>query len=217
MVAVAVPVKAFKLIGEKPILGRDFLPEDDRPGAAPVVILGNGIWKTRYGSDPAVIGRTIKVNEGQYTITGVMPPGFHFPDDVDLWLRLQWDLTQHSRAAHFMEAVARLAPGVDVPRAQTESTALAGRLEKQFAATNRAWDVRLIPLIDEQLGYYRAALIVLFGAVGLLMLIGCFNVASQGLSAQPMYGGPVYFYQNLVYNAPASGALKFVAEPGSVS
>src|SRR2546421_4230727 len=79
---------AFKLIGEKPLLGRDFLPEDDRPGAAPVVILGSGVWKNRYGSDPGVIGRTIKVNELPSTVIGVMADGFKVPLNAHLWMPL---------------------------------------------------------------------------------------------------------------------------------
>ena len=80
-----ISANAFKLIGQTPLLGRDFLPEDDRPGAAAVVILGNGIWKNRYGSDPVVIGRTIKVNDVPATVIGVMPEGLKFPTNADLW------------------------------------------------------------------------------------------------------------------------------------
>ncbi len=108
-----------------------------------------------------------------------MPPKFHYPDDVDVWQRLRWDLTQHSRAAHFMEAVARLSDG-------TTLRGGAGRHRRRWgfacSATSReptsSWNSRLIPLLDEELGYYRPALMVLFGAVGLLLVIGVLNVAS---------------------------------------
>src|SRR6188474_1944192 len=83
-----ISANAFRLIGEKPMIGRDFLPEDDVPGAPAVVLLGNGIWKNRYGSDPSVIGRTIKVNEQPATVIGVMPEGFKFPVNADLWVPL---------------------------------------------------------------------------------------------------------------------------------
>src|SRR5438132_59621 len=76
---------AFKLIGQQPLLGRDFLPEDDRPGAPAVAILGNGVWKTRYASDPSILGRTIRVNDIPSTVIGVMPEGFKFPVNADLW------------------------------------------------------------------------------------------------------------------------------------
>src|SRR5206468_11037013 len=76
----------FKVIGVRPIIGRDFLPEDDNPGPAPVVILGNGLWKNRYGSDPSIIGRVVKANSLSVTIVGVMPPDMKFAFNSDLWL-----------------------------------------------------------------------------------------------------------------------------------
>src|SRR5919201_4139133 len=102
---------AFRLIGVKPIIGRDFLPEDDRPGAATVVLLGNGVWKNRYGSDPNVVGRTIKVNELPSTVIGVMPEGFRFPLSADLWMPLAQDpgLADQKRDARYYEVFGRLA------------------------------------------------------------------------------------------------------------
>ena len=125
-----------------------------------------------------MLGKPLSFNDTPYVIVGVMPAGFHYPDDVDVWQRLRWDLTQHSRAAHFMEAVARLAPGIAIAEAQAATEALGVRLQQEFAGTNRGWNARLVPLIDEQLGYYRPALMVLLGAVGLLLVIGVLNVAS---------------------------------------
>src|SRR5438477_10060932 len=78
----------FSLIGQRPVLGRDFLPEDDKQGAQPVVMLGGGIWKSRYGSDPTILGRTIKINDVPTTVIGVMPEGMKFPFNADLWLPL---------------------------------------------------------------------------------------------------------------------------------
>jgi putative ABC transport system permease protein len=95
-----------------------------------------------------------------------------------VWLRLQWDLTQHSRGAHFMEAIARLQPGVTPEKAAQELTVVSGRLASQNPATNRSWIARPVPLLDDMLGYYRPALFVLLGAVGLLLLTACLNVAS---------------------------------------
>lgn len=143
-----------------------------------VAVISDRLWRTRYQADPGLIGKQLALSGVPYTIVGVMPPKFHFPDDVDVWMRLQWDFRQHSRSAHFLEAIARLKPGVDVAQARAQAQTLGGRLAKEFAASNAAWSVRLIPLVEEQLGYYRPALIVLFGAVGLLLIIGCLNVAS---------------------------------------
>src|SRR5262249_27041191 len=118
-----------------------------------------------------------RLNDTPYTVVGVMPPKFTFPDEIDVWERLQWDLTHHSRNAHFMEGVARLAPRVDFAQAQRDANALSSRLAADFPATNQAWSARLIPLLESELGFYRPALLVLLGAVLLLMLIGAFNVA----------------------------------------
>ena len=107
-----------------------------------------------------------------------MKPGFNFPDDVDVWQRLQWDFTQHSRSAHFVEAVARLAPGTSLEQARAATASLATRLGTEFAASNKGWAFGVVPLLEDTLGYYRPALWVLFGAVGLLFVIGCLNVAS---------------------------------------
>ena len=107
-----------------------------------------------------------------------MPPGFHFPEDDDVWVRLTWDLAQHYRGAHFMDGVARLRDGVPVERAQAELSALSARLGKQFANTNRGWVARATPLHVEVVGFFRPALYVLLGAVGLLLVIACVNVAS---------------------------------------
>src|SRR5207245_1167872 len=85
---IGVNATVFTLIGQRPVLGRDFLPEDDKPGAPPVAILGGGIWKSRYGSDPAILGRIIKINEVPTTVIGVMPEGMKFPFNADLWLPL---------------------------------------------------------------------------------------------------------------------------------
>ncbi len=116
--------------------------------------------------------------DSSYQVVGVMPAGFRFPDDVDVWQRLRWDLTQHSRSAHFMEGVARLADGVSLEQARGAGNALAARLGTEFANSNKGWSFGIVPLLDDQLGYYRPALYVPFGAVGLLFLIGCLNVAS---------------------------------------
>jgi putative ABC transport system permease protein len=132
----------------------------------PLAVISDRLWRDRYNGDRGILGRPIVLNGSPYIVAGVMPAGFHFPDDVDVWQRLQWDMTQHSRQAHFMEAV----------------DALWIRLEREFGQTRntpgKGWGSRLVPLLDEQLGYYRPALIVLFGAVGLLLAIAVLNVAS---------------------------------------
>ena len=169
----------FEVLGVGPQLGEGF------PSGGPlfvpterICVISDRLWRTRYSADPAIVGRPIVLNGVPYVVRGVMPRKFHFPDEVDVWQRLTWDLQQHSREAHFMEAVARLAPGRSVSEAQAAEDTLTTRLGAQYPATNKGWGRRIVPLLDEQLGYYRPALMVLFGAVGLLLVIGCLNVAS---------------------------------------
>jgi hypothetical protein len=129
----------FQLLGVSPQVGPGF-PKDgpfyDRPL---ICVISDRLWRSRYNADPGLVGKPIKLNDTPYTVAGVMPPRFSFPGDVDIWERLQWDLTQHSRGAHFMEAIARLAPGVDLAQANRDTNALAARLATEFPQTNRAW------------------------------------------------------------------------------
>ena len=168
----------FELLGVSPQAGAGFPTGGPLNSNELIAVISDRLWRTRYNGSPDVLGKSLSFNDTPYVIVGVMPAGFHYPDDVDVWQRLRWDLAQHSRAAHFMEAVARLAPGVTIEEAQAATEALGVRLQQEFAGTNRGWNARLVPLIDEQLGYYRPALIVLLGAVGLLLVIGVLNVAS---------------------------------------
>jgi predicted permease len=168
----------FKVLGVSPQLGQGFPADGPMFDRNVIAVISDRLWRARYNADPTVIGRQLTLSGRPYTIVGVMPVGFDFPGDIDVWQRSSWDFTQHSRNAHFMEAVARLAPGVALSNALAEADTLATKLATEFERTNRGWNVRLVPLLEDQLGYYRPALIVMFGAVGLLMVIGCLNVAS---------------------------------------
>ena len=172
----------FDVLGVSPQIGAGFPADVLFARNEPMAIISDRLWRARYGADPSIVGQQLRFNSAPTTIAGVMPPGFHYPDDVDVWVRLSWDMTQHSRDAHFMEAVARLSEGTTIDQAQAAIDALWLRIEAEFAGTNnspgRGWGSRVIPLLNEQLGYYRPALFVLFGAVGLLLLIGMLNVAS---------------------------------------
>jgi putative ABC transport system permease protein len=176
--AVETSANLFEILGVSPQLGAGFPSGGALYSRDPIAVISDRLWRTRYKAAPDVVGRILEARGTHYAIAGVMPAGFTFPDDVDVWLRLNWDLTQHSRGAHFMEAIARLQPGVTSEQAGRELAALSGRLAAQSAATNRGWLARPIPLLDTLLGYYRPALIVLLAAVGLLLLTACLNVAS---------------------------------------
>ena len=177
--AIEVSGNLFDILGVRPQLGEGFpvggpffVFQD------PMVVISDRLWRTRYGADRAIVGRILQFNGRPHAVSGVMPAGFHYPDDVDVWERLNWDLHFHSRAAHFMESVVRLEKGTTLQQASAAANTLAGRLAREFSQTNRGWSVMLVPLLDEQLGYYRPALFVLVGAVALVLVIGCLNVAS---------------------------------------
>jgi putative ABC transport system permease protein len=168
----------FSVLGVGTQLGEGFPKEPfflRNPG---IIVISDRLWRTRYGADPTILGKQLNLNGRPFQVVGVMKPGFHFPDDIDVWQRLGWDLTQHSRSAHFMEGVARLADGTSFEQGRVAADTLAVRLGREFEISNKGWAFGMVPLLEDQLGYYRPALYVLFGAVGLLFVIGCLNVAS---------------------------------------
>ncbi len=168
----------FQLLGVAAALGPGFPADGPFYSGDLIAVISDRLWRQQYNADRSIVGRPLNVNGGQYTIVGVMPPAFNFPDDVDIWLRLQWDLTKHSRGAHFMEAIARLQPGVDEAQAFRELSAISVRLGQENVSTNRGWLATPIPLLDDMLGYYRPALYVLLCAVALVLVTACLNVAS---------------------------------------
>ena len=175
-----VTANAFGLLGVQPLLGRDFLPDDDRPGAPPVVMLGHGIWTTRYGADPAILGRVIRVNDISSTVIGVMPAGFRFPFFADLWqpLWLTPGLAEHGRDRRVLRAVGRLADGVSVARAQADLDVAATGLAGAHPDTNAGLQPRVTPFHEYFHPQFQSALnVVLAGAV-LVLLIACANAAS---------------------------------------
>jgi putative ABC transport system permease protein len=176
-----ISANAFRLIGQRPLLGRDFTDEDDRPGAEPVVILGNGVWKTRYGSDPSIVGRTIKVSEVPATVIGVMPEGFKFPINADAWepLAMLPDIADVKRDVRYMQVFGRLAPGVTMAQAGAELDTIAANLAHDHPDTNK--DIRATIMgFNERYsgGSTRLMLLALMGAVAFVLLIACANVAS---------------------------------------
>jgi putative ABC transport system permease protein len=176
-----ISANAFKLLGQTPVLGRDFLPDDDRPGAVAVVMLGNGVWKTRYGSDPRVIGRTVRVNDIPSIVIGVMPADFKFPFNADLWQPLSTirDLETQKRNSRGLEVMGRLAPGVSQQQAQAELSTIGQRLSKDYPDTNKDIQPR-VQTYNQRVngGPIRAIFLSLMGAVAFVLLIACANVAN---------------------------------------
>ncbi len=179
----------FSMLGAAPLLGRHFTPEDDRVGSAPVVLLSYGAWQNRFGGDPQLIGRSIRVNAEDYTVVGVMPPGFEFPppislegaiptEQTELWVPFAMDMENGNRSAHFMTVIARLKRGVELPAAQTEMNTVASRLRQEYPSSNAGWDITLTSLDRQVLGDVSLQLMILMGAVALVLLIACVNVAN---------------------------------------
>ena len=171
----------FKLLGKAPILGRDFLADDDRPGAPVVVMLGHGVWKTRYGSDPGIVGRIIRVNDASSVVIGVMPEGFKFPMNADLWQPLAAipTLSTQQRNARNFQVIGRLADGASKDQAQAELTTIGERLISAYPTTNKDIRPQVQPYIERvNGGEIRALFLSLMGAVLFVLLIACANVAN---------------------------------------
>jgi putative ABC transport system permease protein len=171
----------FFVLGAEPALGRVFLPEDDVVGKAGVVVLSYGLWERRFGSDPQVIGKSLILDGRPYRVVGVMQRGFQFPRGVDVWLPSEFDersLGPGARGAHYLRVLARLKPGMSIDQAQADMASLSQRMEQQYPKTNAGWTSKVVSLNETMVGDIRPTLLVLFGAVGFLLLIACANVAN---------------------------------------
>ena len=166
----------------KPRLGRDFKPEDDQPGAPPVAILTNRLWQTRLGSNPAVLGATISVDRRRYTVIGVLPPEYHFYRGGDILVPLSDAVTRQTlylRENHNnMYVLARLKPGVTPQQAQAQMSTVAQRLASTYPAMNTGIGARVTTLRERVSGEARRPVMMLLGAVCLVLLIACVNVAN---------------------------------------
>lgn len=176
----------FQVLGAEALAGRVYGPEEDRPGGPAVAVISHGVWQRRYGSDRALLGKPILVNGNQVTVVGVMPPGFEFPAQGEIWAPLQLDRAQQSpRGQRYLGVIARRRPGVSPAQAQTQIDTLAARFHEQDPAlygADSGWGVRLVPLLDEVIGDIRKPLLLLLAAVALVLLIACVNVANLLLS-----------------------------------
>jgi putative ABC transport system permease protein len=167
----------FQVFQVAPQLGRTFSPEDDRPGSHSVVLSQKG-WRSHFNSDPHIVGKAITLDGAPFTVIGVMPAAFRFPAlGTDLWATPAFDLKAGSRGDHFLFAVGRMRPGVMLGQAQAEMSAIADRLQKQYPGTNRGSGITLVPLQEQMVGSFRRGLLLLWGAVTLVLLIACANVA----------------------------------------
>ena len=171
----------FTVLGSPALLGRPLTAGDGAPGAPKVMVLGHEFWRSRFAADPDVIGRSLTVEEDQYEVVGVMPAGFDFPGRSSFWLNRHL-LAYPGRYARWMDVVGRLGPGVGLGAAREDFLGVARQLEEEFPGINRAYTTTMVPLHEAVVGDTRAALLVLLGATGLLLLVACVNVINLLLS-----------------------------------
>ena len=172
----------FHVIGQRPILGRDFRPEDDQVGAAPTVILGYSLWKNRYNSDPRILTRTIRVNSLAASVIGVMPADMKFPFNNDLWMpvsQIAPELRQSKRNARNFQALGRLGDGVTLAQAASEIETRSARLSRDYPDTNKDYKPNVVTFNERIAGpQLRLIFLSLMGAVAFVLLIACANVAN---------------------------------------
>jgi predicted permease len=177
-----VSANLFELLGVRALLGRTFVPDDDRPGTH-VVLLSYSLWQRRFGSDPSVIGRALTLNGESYTVIGIMPrfvqlPGFANRND-QVWVPIAFPPGEAAqRGNHFLEVIARLKPGITLKQAQAEVDTIAARLAQQYPDYNTRTGAVVVPLHEQVVGDIKPALLILLGAVGFVLLIACANVAN---------------------------------------
>jgi putative ABC transport system permease protein len=188
-----VSASLFPLLGVKPQLGRAFSYEEDQPGRDNVVLLNHGLWRRRFGADPGIIGRTLALNGRSYTVIGVMPPSFQFPmslfgikgltftQPAELWTPVAFSADRlKERASRSLCVIGRLKPGVTLTQANAEVNAIAYRMRRQYPENYppEGWGAYAVSLHEQIVGRMRLPLLVLLGAVSLVLLIACANVAS---------------------------------------
>ena len=179
----AIAADLFPLIGETPALGRNFRPDEDRPGAEPVVLLGHDLWMRQFNGDPAIVGKTVMVNSTAHTVVGVMKPRFSFPEEQEAWVPLAPLVYREPRNDRGYVVMARLKPGVGMERAAVEVQTIGDRLAKVYPDTNDGWGATVRTVRDEFVdeGMRRVVLTIL-GAVLFILLIACANVANLYLA-----------------------------------
>ncbi|HJT44664.1 MAG TPA: ABC transporter permease, partial [Chthoniobacterales bacterium] len=177
----AVTRNFFNVIGIGPEIGRTFSEDEDKAGAAPVVIISDRLWRRAFNADPAVLSRSITLHDQAYTVIGVMPAQVTSPQDSDFWISMTRRVAPvwMQRFVHPMIFVwGKLKPGVTLEHARTEMKGIAARLEKAYPDTNGQETAVVTPLLDNLVGKYRTNLGLLLGAVGLVLLIACANLAN---------------------------------------
>src|SRR6202158_5724322 len=175
----AVSSELLPILGVRPLLGRVFRADEDRPGAPHVVVIGYDLWRRRFQGDPAAIGRPLRINDDAYTVIGVMPKGFLFPWAQVAWVPLAPMESKDARTDRRLAVLARLKPGVSLDRARADVAAVAERMAALFPDSNAGWGAVIWSLRDELIGQQSTRVVwTLMGAVFFVLLIACANVAN---------------------------------------
>jgi predicted permease len=180
VIGARVSADLFPLLRVQPGLGRAFTEEEDQTGHGQVAILSHEFWQSRFGGDSHALNQTITLNEKPYTVVGIMPPGFAFPDTrTQVWTPVAFNPAERAtRDTNFIDVIARLKPGVSIEQARAHMTALAQRQAERYPQSNTGVGAKVISLHEQTVGDVRPILVVLLGAVGFVLLIACANVAN---------------------------------------
>ncbi|NIR42456.1 MAG: ABC transporter permease [Gemmatimonadetes bacterium] len=169
----------FRTLGVSPLLGREFLPEESEPGGERVIMLSHELWQRRFSGDPGIIGSTVSIEGSPQTVVGVMPAEFEFVADVDAWAPMvRGVMFAAARQFHNWLLVGRLRPGVSVTEAQSEVSVIMERLAEAYPSSNRGKGMAITPMQEAMVANFRPTLLILMGAIALVLLIACANVAS---------------------------------------
>ena len=170
----------FDVMGTRPEIGRTITTADDPMGSRDVVVLGHDIWRRRFGSNPSIVGQQITLDGARYEVIGVMPDGFRYPLRSEMWVPLRFSAREleTQRGAHYLDVVGRLKGSTSIDQARDNMRAIAARLARDFPPTNRNNSASVHPLRESLVGSIRQSMFVLLGAVGLVLLIVCVNIAS---------------------------------------
>jgi predicted permease len=179
----------FPLLNAKPLAGRTLLPEDGKQGAAAVAVVSENLWRSRFGADPALVGQSIALDMRSFTVVGILPASFRYPEGAppqDVWISVLQDplfgpLTSQPRVG-LLGVIGRLKPGVSLAKAEAEMGTLSARLAKEFPDEDSGLTIRMRPYYEAVVGNVRSALLILLSAVGLLLLMACANIANLLLS-----------------------------------
>ena len=184
VIGAGVSPNLFGMLGAQPMLGRAFLPEEAQPGREKELILSYGLWRRVFGGNASVVGSTIDIDGAPMTVVGVMPAGFAYPSDTEIWAPLAFspdDLSENSRGNHGYEVLGRIKPGLSLAQVQSDMDSVARTMieqHKSYPYEKYGFGVILHPLLEETVGDVRPSLLVLMAAVGLVLLIACANIAN---------------------------------------